>query len=417
MKTLKQWLFATAAALGALGALAIDYGEVPDDDGSPSLTVNSVRQNYPWTNEVLINYTLTGTAFADEAAMQFSVQYGDGPAQLIPTRALKGDNTSGGALKSGTYTTVWTADPGVSCADAKMTVRIGTTYDNATHMVVDLATGAVTYLTFDTIDEASVYFNTDDYKLTKMAFVKIPKGSPVYLGHDGNTSTGTLESYTVPKDYFIGLFEVTVGQYTLMKDASATVDNTEDNKVPQASVSWNTLRGNNSDRTTEPNEADGSIYALNKRVRDTMSYSASTFTLDLPTGNMFEAAYRGTNSTTAVTAYFWGDDADAGADFCWSSGNAGGAAHMVGTKRPNAWGIYDIAGNVWEWSLDDRSTSLQNNTADLFLVGYLASGNDRSFRGGGFNLDFEYASASCRGNRSALYAIGLVGFRLARIGQ
>lgn len=70
----------------------------------------------------------------------------------------------------------------------------------------------------------------------------------------------------------------------------------------------------------------------------------------LPTEAEWEYAYRaGTN-----TDNYWGSPAPGQSStpdstlYCWYNGNAGGTTHEVGTKLPNAWGLYDMAGNVLE---------------------------------------------------------------------
>jgi len=64
----------------------------------------------------------------------------------------------------------------------------------------------------------------------------------------------------------------------------------------------------------------------------------------LPTEAEWEYACRAGTTTTC----YWGNDSSAGGAYAWSSGNSGGTTHLVATKQANAWGLYDMAGNVWE---------------------------------------------------------------------
>ncbi|WP_228527819.1 formylglycine-generating enzyme family protein [Pararhodonellum marinum] len=68
----------------------------------------------------------------------------------------------------------------------------------------------------------------------------------------------------------------------------------------------------------------------------------------LPTEAEWEYAARAGSEDT----YFFGNDPDQINEYAWHAGNSGESTHPVGLKKPNPWGLYDILGNVMEWTYD-----------------------------------------------------------------
>lgn len=87
-------------------------------------------------------------------------------------------------------------------------------------------------------------------------------------------------------------------------------------------------------------------------------------------------------------------------DIAWYRGNSGDEVHVVATKAPNAWGLHDMIGNVWEWCWDRYDT-------DVY-------GPYRVFRGGGWLDPPRGCRASCRRKSHPTLRIDDLGFRLAR---
>ncbi|WP_234414439.1 formylglycine-generating enzyme family protein [Paenibacillus sp. CAA11] len=84
----------------------------------------------------------------------------------------------------------------------------------------------------------------------------------------------------------------------------------------------------------------------------------------------------------------------------WYEENSGGGPHEVGSKEPNAWGMYDMLGNVWEWCWD--------------LYDEKVYGPYRIFRGGSWAEEARGCGATCRRRSHPTFRIDDLGFRLAQ---
>ncbi|MGA2034590.1 MAG: formylglycine-generating enzyme family protein, partial [Thermoguttaceae bacterium] len=130
----------------------------------------------------------------------------------------------------------------------------------------------------------------------------------------------------------------------------------------------------------------------------------------LPTEAQWEYACRAGNTTR----YCFGDDDSALGEYAWYSANSGGKTHPVGEKKPNAWGLYDLHGNVWEWCRDwyDSGYYAKSPTDDPTGA---ATGSDRVLRGGSWYFVARCCSSANRDRRGPGYRDSSLGLRVSRV--
>ena len=199
-------------------------------------------------------------------------------------------------------------------------------------------------------------------------------------------ATKKIERNVEIKSFYMARYPVTEGLYNALM-GSDTLD-LDRYQLPVSNVSWH-------DAVTYCN-----LLSKITGLEECYSWSSEPETVRcnwsangyrLPTEAEWQNACK-----AGSTGYRYGELAD----IAWYDGNSGGKRHEVGAKTPNAWGLYDMLGNVWEWCWD--------------LFDETRYGPYRVFRGGSWSEEARGCGASCRRKSHPSLRIDDLGFRLAR---
>ena len=170
--------------------------------------------------------------------------------------------------------------------------------------------------------------------------------------------------YTTPvnavtlQSFEIGTYEVTQAQYaSIMFTNPSQFPGPGYENNPVNGVAWNEAR----------------VFCTRLSV-----LTGRTFTL--PSEAQWEYACR----AGTTTLYSFGDSDESLGNYAWYGINSNDTTHPVGSKLPNAWGLYDMLGNVWEWCLDSWHDSYTGAPNDGSAWEPDIEGGYRMLRGGGW---------------------------------
>ena len=219
--------------------------------------------------------------------------------------------------------------------------------------------------------------------IAAMEFVQIPAGE-FLMGSESEEALSQMEQpltrVRISQGFWLGKYEVTQGQWQEVMGSNPSFFDECGPDCPVEGVSWE--------------DVQEFIRKLNAAVGEER--------YRLPTEAEWEYAAR---AGTSGDRY---GNLDA---IAWYDGNSGDRTHPVGRKAPNAWGLHDMLGNVFEWVEDWYGDYPGGSVTDPRGP---ASGSERVARGGGWLNFARNCRASSRDYNSPGYRDFYLGFRLLR---
>ena len=207
----------------------------------------------------------------------------------------------------------------------------------------------------------------------------------------------------ITRPFFLGTHPVTQGQYQAIMGSNPSHFKGSDD-LPVENVSW--LDAVSFCNKMSEKDKRTPFYRINGT--DVADVGGNGYRL--PSEAEWEYACR-----AGMAGLFpWGDDIGKQGEHAWFSDNSDSKTHPVGQKCPNAWGLYDMLGNVWEWCADwyDEKYYASSPAADPPGP---SEASYRVFRGGSWGDDAGYCRPAYRSRYVPESRISYLGFRVAAV--
>ena len=421
----------TMAVVAAVGAVRSEAG---------TLTVDQVKQRYPWNGLVDIDYTIV-TSDQDE-----SLGIDDGLEVLMVDRSAEPAVTNRAItflqvelpMTAGQHRITWnaTAD-GVTNRTANAEFSVSIVHYPARYMVIDVSGGSgASYFPVSFLNGApSGGFNTPEYKGDKIVLRRIPAGLSVAgsPSTEANRNSGREGQHPVrlSKPFYIGIFEMTQRQYENVMGRNPSIATGDFGPYrPVENVSYADLRNGEWPQTPDfGNNTFMKTFVAKCKMQDAEgNYAIACKGFDLPTEFQWEYACRAgtTGGYASSTPYDNTSSSEQENQLKLMgrySGNvalgAGGISEkhtVVGSYLPNAWGLYDMHGNIWEWCRDkyvDDVVSLKQYIDPPGPATRPQGAQDVwVFRGGGYNNTVVHCRSGFRNYGTRTQKGDNLGFRL-----
>ena len=239
--------------------------------------------------------------------------------------------------------------------------------------------------------------------------VWVPPGSFMMGSNNGSDDEKPVHQLTIREGFYLGRYEVTQGQWQAVMGNNPSKFKGEN--LPVERVSWIDVQ-NFIQKLNAQN--DGFIYRLPSEAE--WEYACRAGTTGDYTGNLDTMAWYGNNSGRQYLDAAEILRTDSSNYFKRITDN-GGQTHPVGQKQPNAFGLYDMHGNVWEWCQDYWHDNY--NGAPTDGSAWLSGGDSsrRVLRGGAWNDCANTLRSAYRYGNPPVSRFNRFGFRLAAVAR
>ena len=265
-------------------------------------------------------------------------------------------------------------------------------------------------------------------------FVLIPAGSFQMGSNEGYDDNKPVHKVTIAKPFYMGKYEVTQAEYEVYCSYGVSSPSSyygDGDNYPAYWVSWyDALVYCNKRSIAEgltpcysindsPNPEDwGKLpTAYDDPLRDTWDAVECDWNANgyrLPTEAEWEYAARAGDNTVDSLTYSGTSNVDELGDYAWYKDNSNSTTHEVGTKLQNAFGLYDMSGNVYEWCWNWFTSEYDENTEGGNNPTGASSGSYRVFRGGSWHNGSDNCAVSYRGSNGPYLRSSYLGFRVVR---
>ena len=352
---------------------------------APQISETTFSQITPLSREVTVQYRLTGAP----AVVTMDVLTNGTSIGSANIRYLSGDvNRTVQPDAQNLKTIRWNVEkswPDQRIRDNSVTVKVTAwSLDRPPlYMLVDLSgTNGVSYhVSADDLPYGPVtndIYRTDYLALRRIdaAGVVWTMGSVTYdnTNNDGNPPHDVM----LTNNYYIGVFEVTQGQWKKIAGAYPGTRYTAADRDlhPAENIAYIDMRGNG---VYWPNMPASDSWL--GKMCDAVGKESGFF--DLPSEAQWEYAARANHFGDRCGDGTWYAETNL-LQLAVYSNNSGNHTAVVGSKRPNDWDIYDMAGNIWEWCLDWKWTDKRIATNFYGEVCTVPNGKQQVVRGGCF---------------------------------